>query len=78
MQNYTNIEIISSDTFFDRRHKTWTVTTGCVETERGTVYTVHYCDVLADGADTDDSFNEAYRSEAAALEAVEAFRSKKA
>ena len=78
MQNYTSIEIISSDTFFDRRHKTWTVTTRRVETERGTVYTVHYCDVFADSADTDDSSNETYRSEAAALEAVEAFRSKEA
>lgn len=78
MQNYTSIEIISSDMFFDRRNKTWTVTTRRVETERGTVYTVRYCDVLASSADTDDSFNEAYRNEAAALEAVEAFRSKEA
>ena len=78
MQNYTSIEIISSDMFFDRRNKTWTITTQRVVTERGTVYTVHYCDVLASSADTDDSFNEVYRSEAAALEAVEAFRSKEA
>ena len=68
------VKTISQDHFTDRLGNEWCITTKATTIEHGTVYTVHFCDLSSEDADTDDSYSETFATAEQATTAVTDFR----
>lgn len=68
------VKTISKDSFTDRFGNEWCITTKATTIEHGTVYTVHFCDLSAEDAETDDGYSETFATAEQATTAVTDFR----
>lgn len=68
------VKTISQDSFTDRFGDEWCITTKATTIEQGTVYTVHFCDLSAEDAETDDGYSETFETAEQATIAVTDFR----
>lgn len=69
------VKTISQDHFIDRSGNEWCITTKATTIEQGTVYTVHFCDLSAEDAETDEGYSETFATAEQATIAVTDFRS---
>lgn len=67
-------EQFSQDSFTDRFGNEWCITTKAITIEQGTVYTVYFCDLSSEGAETDDGYSETFATAEQATIAVTDFR----
>ena len=68
------VKTISQDHFTDRLGNEWCITTKATTIEQGTVYTVHFCDLSSDDAETDEGYSETFATAEQATTAVTDFR----
>ena len=68
------VKTISQDNFTDRFGNEWCITTKATTIEQGTVYTVYFCDLSAEDAETDEGYSESFATAEQATTAVTDFR----